>query len=734
METRQIHVRDLSTVTGIQQFEHEVQSIYFLGLEDFVGTIYLSIESDDYSNEAIPLTSNTFIVGQPMTIYNTTYTCQIYGVLNDGEKIQLSKRFRLIVDKSNTIQGESSEYPIDPNFTNGIIEFMNEQKEQAQSEIEATGEAVKASIPSDYTELESRVDEAEQELGIEPSYTIPPKFLEANYANASGTRKFKYENGVLDIMLKQNTVGDVGNNELPYSVFYSGAVIDGLCYQIQDKAYITLDYINSYAEASDLALLMRYYKSDLSSSFKAVRLPIPSGTGSIVFDLVESARNANFNVADYPKVVIRALSYYAHTAEEAESAEFFIKGFSNETLTLSERMAINESEISELNSKVDAFSHYESSSVIGNPFRFKPYYGHLFINTVGDTAENTYVPSQSLYDIEVCKRLGFDVIEVNTHILTDGTSLATHGVSNKFGQEFTCAVGSAYTEADIQNTDIASVSMDWVRTNVRYKAKYAKTRTVPPTLEEFLIACRENNMIPLINYKSIDQIEIANGIMGKDNYIMYGMSNAGRALTNCYSANFSNLTTKEAILNAVDNLGLPCIIGVTHYDNFTLSEWKDIVEEVHAKGALMAFAYMTEPQAHELFKVGFDCGASQYALNSTNSGNLLNLSADAGFSEYTVSDGIESDAQVTLAQNGTISYAHGNAYPLIGMWLDITFVGSISVKLGRFISHDNSVFTSDKPMTIHLSTYALNSAPNFEIKAVTNDSAVQNIVFKASKL
>lgn len=154
MDTRKIHVRALSTISGIMQFEHEVQNIYFLGLEDFEGDVYISIESDDYSNEAIPLTNNTFIIGQPMTLYNTTYTCQIYGVVNNGEKIKLSKRFRLIVDKSNDIQGDSEEYPVDPNFTNGIIEFMNEQKEQVQSEIQATGEAVKASIPSDYSTLE----------------------------------------------------------------------------------------------------------------------------------------------------------------------------------------------------------------------------------------------------------------------------------------------------------------------------------------------------------------------------------------------------------------------------------------------------------------------------------------------------------------------------------------------------------------------------------------------------
>lgn len=189
METRQIHTRDLSTVTGIQQFEHAVQSIYFLGLEDFEGNIYISIESDDYSNEAIPLTNNTFIIGQPMTLYNTTYICQIYGVLNNGEKIQLSKRFRLIIDKSNNIQGDSEEYPIDPNFTNGIIEFMNEQKEQAQSEIEATGDAVIESIPSDYTALNRRVGDLESTFsdltGLEKN--LADTWIENSYVKTDGT-------------------------------------------------------------------------------------------------------------------------------------------------------------------------------------------------------------------------------------------------------------------------------------------------------------------------------------------------------------------------------------------------------------------------------------------------------------------------------------------------------------------------------------------------------------------
>lgn len=160
METRQLHVRDLSTVRGIQQYEHCVQSIFFLGLEDFEGTIYLSIESDEF-NEDIALTNNTFIIGQPMTKFNTTYTCQIYGIVGTGTKIQLSKQFRMMIDKSNNISGEAGEYPIDPNLVNGIDQYVT----QKEADIDDYVEQVIDSIPSDYTELEARVDELEQGSG-----------------------------------------------------------------------------------------------------------------------------------------------------------------------------------------------------------------------------------------------------------------------------------------------------------------------------------------------------------------------------------------------------------------------------------------------------------------------------------------------------------------------------------------------------------------------------------------
>ena len=163
MEVIERSVRDTSALTGIMQWEHSIKSIYFYDLQAFEGTVYLSLESKKYKNAGIEMQNGTFIIGQPMTRYSGTYKCQVYGILNNGEKIKLSRRFYLVVDESNDITGESYEYPIDPNLVNGIDEYITEVKEQAQSEIEATGDAVIESIPSDYTELEGRVDDLESD-------------------------------------------------------------------------------------------------------------------------------------------------------------------------------------------------------------------------------------------------------------------------------------------------------------------------------------------------------------------------------------------------------------------------------------------------------------------------------------------------------------------------------------------------------------------------------------------
>lgn len=165
---RKFDVTKVSRITGVQQYEHCVQSIEFVGL-DYTGNMYIVLNNDTFVQDSetegyhntVPLTNNTFIIGQPMTFYSGVFSCQLLGeTTSNGEttKFEISPIFYIEVAESIE-QGEETEYPIDPNITFGIDEYIADVKEQAKSEIEATGESVKASIPSDYSTLSSEISD-----------------------------------------------------------------------------------------------------------------------------------------------------------------------------------------------------------------------------------------------------------------------------------------------------------------------------------------------------------------------------------------------------------------------------------------------------------------------------------------------------------------------------------------------------------------------------------------------
>lgn len=593
--------------------------------------------------------------------------------------------------------------------------------------------------------IKSDVEECKEELGlVGGSFVVPTGLQSASYENSTHTRKFKYENGKLEILCVQGSTGSVSAGEVTTT---SASLTIGASLAIdltgKTQCFLKLDSTTTFVPTAQAALNLRYYNSSYSSSKTAYHY-LTNAEG-VLIDVIALATANNIDLATYPNLIIRGLSYFAHEATAAETESVSIYGFgensgekltdkvqnlANEVNTLSGDVEQNTTDIAALQVSGD-----KSSSTAGNVFQLNPYYAHLFLNTTSDAQADTYVTSQSIYDIEIAKRLGFDVIEANTHVLSDGNYIVLHGVSNKFGSEFVANPNSTYTDQEIQNTEISSVSLDWIRTNVIYKAKYPKMQIAPPTLQEFLYACRDNNMIPYINYKAIDQVAIADEIMGKDNYIMYGAGRAVRNISKCMIASWENRTTKQSFYDWVDSIGTPCMVGVTHYENFSLSDWKDIVDNVHAKGGLIAFAYMTPSQAADLLSIGFDAVASQFELNPNNSGNLANISGDVGFADFTVVNGTEANAQLTMANNGTVTNAIAlSSCFLSGMWLEVTFRGSISVSMGRFITHSNSQITSNDKKTVKFSSYALNSIPTFEVKARSEGTIIENIVFKASKL
>ncbi len=363
------------------------------------------------------------------------------------------------------------------------------------------------------------------------------------------------------------------------------------------------------------------------------------------------------------------------------------------------------------------------SSIGVNSLRFKPFYDHLFIDKIN--GENVIIPSESLFNIEISHRLGFDMIEANVQPTSDGNFIVMHGLSGKFGAQVQHVDGTT----DISNTAINSVTLAWIKSNVRYKSLYAKYRVAPPSLEEFLYECRKNCMIPMVTASNTDALAIIDQIMGKANYVAY---NGSREYTDAPILTYPSLTTKAEILALCESYGKPYMYCMANPSTFSDSDLSDIVKTLHESGYLIGYAgsYLSEVESQRLLSLGFDFCASKYQINEFESGNLCNLSADIDYSDFDT-NGTVSDGLLTLANGQYIQPSESlQSVFLGGGSLHIRFNGSLIFNMGSYINH---TLTSDGSQSVWLSTYYMNRVPSFYITATANTEII-GISFKASKM
>jgi len=359
-----------------------------------------------------------------------------------------------------------------------------------------------------------------------------------------------------------------------------------------------------------------------------------------------------------------------------------------------------------------------------NPFRFNgPFYAHLFLDKIYETSTDITVPSESLDDIRVSRRLGFNVIEANVHATSDGKFVVIHGASGKFGYEVTDLNGD-FTYAD---TAINSVTLDWIKTNLRYRSDIPRFRTAIPTFEEFLCECRLQGMIPFAQASTSALVALLDGIMGYGNYFAY---NGTRALTTAPIVEYLSLTTKADILARARSIGVPYVYAMANFTSFTDDELKDIVSSLHAEGFMIAAAYTHSVYIDKLRKIGFDMIASQWNVNNFDNANLCTLCVGTDWSDFQITGSSATDAGVELGEGDSITPANalGTEFLAKGM-LQVTFTGTIRMKCGK----DEQDVASDGANSVIFSSYFINSAPTFTIYGKSAGAVVKDIVFKASK-
>ena len=146
----------------------------------------------------------------------------------------------------------------------------------------------------------------------------------------------------------------------------------------------------------------------------------------------------------------------------------------------------------------------------------------------------TVAGENSLEAVALAKQVGFQSIETDVRTTADGVLVCMHDKTlNR-----TCRNLDGTEIGEPLN--VSDVTFEELRTRYRLKADREEMRTLVPTLEEYLICCKENGLFAFIepklkdptgqNYRDI--IAVADRILGRDGYIFTSNNYANDVLRN----------------------------------------------------------------------------------------------------------------------------------------------------------------------------------------------------------
>lgn len=356
-------------------------------------------------------------------------------------------------------------------------------------------------------------------------------------------------------------------------------------------------------------------------------------------------------------------------------------------------------------------------------FNGEKYFSHIDV----DYYDGLIIPSQSIFDIRRAKRLGFKAIELNARKTSDGVFYAFHGHQNCFGNAF-----HSVDNSDISNVNVSTVTSEYIQNNIRYNSKYEKYRTAPTTLEDALIECKINNIVPVVEI-SDGNVNLVKSIMGENNYV-FGIYDKDRTneLKNCVVSGWLTGTADEMIEKA-NTSGQPyiCAINVADsmYKNYGDEDWKKIIKKIHEAGYFVSCAYQTPAVGEKLLKAGIDIIASKGEINDFSYGNLFDAESEMNFSEFT-SDGNVLNGVLNLTAGQTVKPTGvDDTVFLGGSSLHIIFSGKIHIQMGIV----DNYFESDGSNEIWLSSFYQENVPTFKITAIT-ETNIFELSYKASKM
>ena len=362
----------------------------------------------------------------------------------------------------------------------------------------------------------------------------------------------------------------------------------------------------------------------------------------------------------------------------------------------------------------------------------KPFYAHFApANIIRDGYNRKSIPSESLDEIRMAARLGFDFVEANIHVTSDNEFVCFHGeAGDVFGSEFIDLNGG-----DTSSMVVAQTSMDYIRQYIRYNSDIPKYQVAPPTLDEFIQCCKENNIGLFVGTNMQAAIQKCIDVLN-DRLIVYGPPANIRTFFkgHLYFWNNRSTDTAESLLATVREYGKPaiCAVGPTSLEALkNNNELETLVASLHADGFFYggAAVYQTEKETQEDFiRLGADCLGSGHQVNEFEA-NLKVVDLDGDASDFNLGNATISDNVITMAAGDIITFGPTQELSLGKCWLSVKFNGQVSINFGSVTTRSGLV--GDGVSETILSDFLLHKSALVRIVAETA-TVITGLVYKVS--
>ena len=179
------------------------------------------------------------------------------------------------------------------------------------------------------------------------------------------------------------------------------------------------------------------------------------------------------------------------------------------------------------------------------------------------------VPENSLEAVRMAKRFGYKGIECDVKYTADKVMVIMHDKTiNR-----TMRNASDYSKIK-EPVEVSKTSFKELRDNYVMASENPSMREQIPTLEELLLECRSQGVIPMLHSGITESYEMAQKIMGDGNWIAfsgdYKAMKKAREITNgliLYSIKKGELT--EDVLSKLDTIGKPCGVSTMKHEQLT---------------------------------------------------------------------------------------------------------------------------------------------------------------------